>query len=61
MVEINDIALTEQETAERKQWALDATAREQAELDRVAVLESATIKLANLGLTVEEAKAVIGI
>jgi hypothetical protein len=52
---------TAEQIAEYAQWALDAAAREQAELDRGAILESAIMKLADLGLTAEEAQAVIGI
>lgn len=42
-------------------WAGELASREQAELSKIANRESAMAKLALLGLTEEEARAVIGL
>lgn len=55
------VPLTEEELAEREQWAIEAAEREAAEQSRVDAKQSALAKLALLGLTEEEAKAVIGL
>ena len=51
------VPLTDAEIAEREQWIIDQTAREQAEADKAAARESAMAKLAELGLTVDEINA----
>ena len=65
VVPIYLVPLTAAEIAEREQWAADAeaalAAQEKAENDLVAAKQSALTKLAKLGLTEEEAKAVIGL
>jgi hypothetical protein len=55
------VPLTEKELAEREQWAIEAAEREAADKAKVSAKESALAKLAKLGLTEEEAKAVIGL
>lgn len=55
------VPTTEEELAERAAMALIQAEREQAELDKVNARESAIAKLAKLGLTEDEAKAVIGL
>ena len=55
------VPLTEEELAEREQWAIEAAEREAAEEANLDARKSALAKLANLGLTEEEAKAVIGL
>jgi len=55
------VPLTEQEIVQYEQIAIEIESRTQEELDRATVRESAIEKLAQLGLTIEEAKAVIGI
>jgi hypothetical protein len=55
------VPLTEEELAEREQWAIEAADREAAEQAKLDARESALAKLAKLGLTEEEAKAVIGL
>jgi hypothetical protein len=52
---------TEEEIAELEQWAAESEARLAAEELRVAARASALDKLAKLGLTEDEAKAVIGL
>lgn len=52
---------TEEELAEREAWAAEAKQREAEKQARIAAKESAIAKLAKLGLTEEEAKAVIGL
>jgi uncharacterized protein YfaA (DUF2138 family) len=52
---------SEEELAEREQWAIEAADREAAEQAKLDARESALAKLAKLGLTEEEAKAVIGL
>lgn len=53
------IPLTAEDEAERKQWAADEAAREQAEQDKVEARKSALAKLAKLGLTEEELATLI--
>jgi hypothetical protein len=59
------VPLTPEEEAERAQWAADEEARKLAEEEataaKEAARESAIKKLAKLGLTEEEAQAIIGI
>ena len=55
------VPLTEEELAEREQWAAEAAEHELAEEAKIQAKESALAKLAKLGLTEEEARAVIGI
>lgn len=55
------VPLTAEEEAERKAWAAEAAEREAAEQAKLEARESALAKLAKLGLTEEEAKAVIGL
>ena len=54
------VPLSPEQEAEREQWALEYTEREQAEEAKVAAKESARAKLAKLGLTEEEVLALIG-
>lgn len=61
VVPIYLIPLTPEEEAEREQWAIEAAEREAAEEAKVSAKQSALAKLALLGLTEEEAKAVIGL
>jgi hypothetical protein len=53
--------LTPEQEAEREQWALEQTEREAAEAARIEARESALAKLAKIGLTEDEARAVIGL
>lgn len=55
------VPLTEEELAEREQWAIEAAEREAAEEAKLDARQSALAKLALLGLTENEAKAVIGL
>jgi len=55
------VPLTEAEEAERAQWAQEALDRKAEQEARETAKESALAKLARLGLTEEEAKAVIGL
>jgi hypothetical protein len=59
------VELTEKEIAEREQLAVQEAERieneERAELERKKSIQSALEKLAKLGLTEEEAKAIIGL
>lgn len=55
------IPLTEEELAEREQWAIEEAERVAAEEAKIAAKQSALAKLAKLGLTEEEARAVIGL
>lgn len=59
------VPLTEEEEQERIQWAIEEEQKKQAEQDAIAAKElarqSAMSKLSALGLTEEEAKAVIGL
>ena len=55
------VPLTEEQEAEREQWAIEAVERDVAEQAKLDAKESALAKLAKLGLTEEEAKAIIGI
>lgn len=61
VVPIYLVPLTPEEEAEREQWAIEAAEREAAEAAKVDAKQSALAKLALLGLTEEEARAVIGI
>ena len=54
------VPFTEEELAQREQWAIDAAEREAAELAKIAAKEAALAKLAKLGLTEEEITALIG-
>lgn len=54
------VPLTEEELAEREQWAIEAAEREAAELAKVAAKEAAIAKLAKLGLTEAEVQALLG-
>ena len=60
VVPVYFVPLTEEELAEREQWAIEAAEREAAELAKVAAKEAALKKLAKLGLTEEEITALIG-
>lgn len=55
------IPLTAEEEAEREQLAVEQAEREAEKQARISAKESAIAKLAKLGLTEEEAKAVIGL
>ena len=55
------IPLTEEELVERNTLVADAIEREAAEQAKIDAKQSALSKLALLGLTEEEAKAVIGL
>lgn len=55
------VPLTDEENAEREQLEIESQSQEQAILDRIAAKESALSKLAALGLTEEEAKAIVGV
>ena len=52
---------TEEELEEKKQWALEDKQRKQEEQAKEEAKLSALDKLAKLGLTEEEAKAIVGI
>lgn len=54
------VPLTEEELAEREQWAIEAAEREAAEEAKVLAKEAALAKLAKLGLTEAELAALIG-
>lgn len=53
------VPLTDEEIAEREQWAVEQAEREAAEEARIAAKETAKAKLAKLGLTDEEVAALI--
>jgi hypothetical protein len=55
------IAPTEEEIAELEKWAIKAEERKVAEQSIINAKHSALAKLAKLGLTEEEAEAVIGL
>lgn len=55
------VPLTEEEQVLHAQWAQEFAEREAAEQAAAAAKQSAIAKLAKLGLTEEEAKAVIGL
>ena len=55
------VPLTEEEQALHAQWAQEFAERETAEQALVEAKQSAIAKLAELGLTEEEARAVIGL
>ena len=61
VVPIYLLKLSDQQIAERKQWQLENEQRQQEEQAKEAAKISALEKLAKLGLTEEEAKAIIGI
>jgi hypothetical protein len=61
VVPIYLIPPTEEELAEREQLQLEAEQRAAEEQSKLDARESALAKLAKLGLTEEEAKAVIGL
>lgn len=61
VVPIYLVPLTPEEEAERTRWAEEAVQREKDEAAKVDAKASAISKLSALGLTEEEAKAVIGI
>lgn len=52
---------TEDEIAEREKRAIETAEREAAEEAKIAAKESALAKLAALGLTEDESRAIIGI
>lgn len=54
------VPFTEEELLEQEQWAVQQAEREAAEEAKVAAKESAQAKLAALGLTEEEVRALIG-
>lgn len=54
------VPLTEEELAEREQWALDAEAKLAEEEAKAATKATAVAKLAALGLTEEELSALLG-
>ena len=54
------VPLTEEELAEREQWALEAEAKLAEEEAKAAVKATAVAKLAALGLTEEELSALLG-
>ena len=54
------VPLTEEELAEREQWAIEAAERDAAEAAKVAAKEAAIKKLAKLGLTEAEVQALLG-
>ena len=53
--------LTDEELKRQEQDAIDQLSKEQQDAIQLVVKESALQKLADLGLTLEEARAVIGI
>ena len=55
------VPLTEEELAEREQWAEEALQQEINEQAKLDAKASALLKLSALGLTEEEARAIIGI
>lgn len=55
------VELTQQELDERAQWEEEAQAATELEVAKEQAKQSALAKLALLGLTEEEAKAVIGL
>lgn len=54
------VPLTEEELAEREQWALEAEAKLAEEEAKSAARATAVAKLAALGLTEEELSALLG-
>lgn len=54
------VTMTEEDEADREQWAIEQAEREAAEEAKLAAKESARAKLAALGLTEEEVVALIG-
>lgn len=60
-IPIEIVELTEQDIADREQMAIYLNELEAAAAAKVAARESAVIKLAALGLTEEEAKAIVGV
>lgn len=61
MTEFIETPLTVEQIQEREQWAIEAVERETAEAAKIDAKQSALAKLALLGLTEEEARAVIGL
>lgn len=61
MTEFIETPLTVEQIQEREQWAIEAVERETAEAAKIDAKQSALAKLAKLGLTEEEARAVIGL
>lgn len=61
IVPIYLVPLTSEEEAEREKMALEAQEREAEEQAKIDAKESAITKLSALGLTEEEARAIIGI
>lgn len=65
VVPVYIVPLTDEEIAERdamaQQAEQDRIALEESELAKQAAKESALVKLAALGLTEEEAKAIVGV
>lgn len=61
MTEIIERPMTPEEEAERAAWAIQIAEQKKIDLAKNAAKESALKKLAKLGLTEAEAKAVIGI
>lgn len=55
------LPLTEEEILDREAFAAQIAADMTAELQKAAAKESALIKLAALGLTEEEARAIVGV
>jgi hypothetical protein len=55
------VPLSEEELAEREQWAKDEAAQAAAEEAKIAAKETAKAKLAALGLTEVEVAAILGL
>lgn len=55
------VPLTEEELAEREQWAIEAAEREAAEAAKAEAKVKAIAKLAKLGLTEEEVSALLNL
>lgn len=60
VVPVYVVPLTDEEIAEREQWAIEAAERESAEEAKLAAKEAAKAKLAAIGLTEEELSALLG-
>lgn len=60
VVPIYLVPTTEEELAEREQWAINAAERQATEIAKAAAKITASAKLAKLGLTEEEITALIG-
>lgn len=61
VVSVYLVPFTEEELKAREQWAVHEAQREAAEQAKIDAKQSALAKLALLGLTEEEARAVIGL